>query len=181
MATNLTASISAGILATHTGTSLQSGIGSTTDTINRQFTATLAGAGGAANATGVADTIYSVSGTVSTGSPQTIVFGSGATVKDAFGATVPMARIKTIYLENTLTADSDATLALGGASAPIVSIFGSGTDKINVAPGGVLLLSAPLTTGYVLVNSTGDAIKLTNNTSGAVVVSYKLVIIGNAA
>lgn len=185
MATSLAATISAGVIVQHSGTGINNGLGSTVDTINKQFSASLSGAGGASNATGVCDLVYSVSGTIGHGSSTTMILGSGSTLKDAFGSSVNFARIKTIYIANKLTSDqgssADAILGVGAAGTnPLASIFGDISDVVKVPPGGVILLSAPLVTGFTVTASSSEQLKIANPSS-LTDVPYEVVIVGTAA
>ena len=184
MATSLTATISAGVIVQHSGTGINNGVGTTIDTINKQSSESLSGAGGATNASGVCDLVYSVSGTIGHGSSTTMVLGSGSTLKDAFGSNVNFARIKSIYIANKLTSDqsasADAILAVGAAGTnPLASLFGDISDTIKIPPGGQFLLTAPLVTGFVVTASSSEQLKI-SNPSSATDAPYEVVIVGTA-
>lgn len=102
---------------------------------------------------------------------------SGA-LTNALGASVAFARIKALLV---LAADANTNNVLvgGAASAQFINWVSDATDKVVVAPGGLLLLVAPKA-GYVVTATTGDLLRIANS-AGGTVVNYKIALIGATA
>lgn len=90
-----------------------------------------------------------------------------------FGGTVTLARVKGLYVRNT---HATATLTIGGAASnAFLTPFGDATDKLKVAPGGFVLLAAPLAAGYAVTAATGDILKVD---AGASTIVYDIALVG---
>lgn len=97
------------------------------------------------------------------------------TLEDPLGQTVVFAKVYAIalYAESANT----NSVVLGGAAAnAFTGPFADATDKINVAPGGSVLLINPA--GWSVTAGTGDLLKVANSGAGTSV-SYRLTVIGS--
>ena len=93
------------------------------------------------------------------------------------GAVVTFAKVKAILIRNN-TATTLHKLIVGGAAAnQFINWVGDATDKIHVGPSGVFLLTSPVD-GFAVTAATGDILKID---SGALTISYTIVIIGTSA
>jgi hypothetical protein len=95
---------------------------------------------------------------------------------DAFGAVLNFTKIKAL-LVRAAAANVNDVLIGGHASAAVVGLFGDATDVLRVKPGGFALLVAPDATGYPVVATTGDMLKVANSAAGSSVV-YDIIVIG---
>lgn len=99
---------------------------------------------------------------------------------DVFGGLITFVKVKYFYFQ--LTTDTTASsVTLGGhgsAAAPLW--FSATTDKVTVRNGGFFSIYAPDVTGYPVVTTTGDLLKIVNN-DGSNVATYKIVIVGTSA
>lgn len=96
---------------------------------------------------------------------------------NAFGESITFARVKAIYIQNNSAVD---TLAVGGASSnALANLFGNVNDVINIKPGGVFLIAAPLATAYPVTAATADLLHIVNGAGGST--TYRIVIIGATA
>jgi hypothetical protein len=85
---------------------------------------------------------------------------------DAFGNTVAMLRVKTIYVELT-KGTAAASILVGGGSNPFANWLVGTAPQLRVRNGMAQFLGdANDATGYVVVPSTGDQFKLTNEDAG---------------
>lgn len=104
----------------------------------------------------------------------TDVLDLAGVLTDAFGATLTFTKVKAIVV--LPAAANGSTLKLGGGTNPIVSLFGAGTDKITLRPGGLFVLVATDATGYAVIATTGDNITITNDHASAA--TYDILIVG---
>lgn len=96
-------------------------------------------------------------------------------LEDPLGQVVVFAKVYAIalYAESTNT----NSVVLGGAAAnAFTGPFADATDKLNVAPGGSVLLVNPA--GWTVTAGTGDLLKVANS-AGGTSVSYRLTVIGS--
>jgi len=95
---------------------------------------------------------------------------------DVFGNTLNITKIKFIIIRAAATNTNDVVVG-GAAGSPIVSLFGTATDKINLKPGTGICLFATDSTAYAVVTSTADLLKVANG-GGTTSVSYDIIIGG---
>lgn len=95
---------------------------------------------------------------------------------DALGLALVLTKVKAIMI-HAASANVNDVVVGGAAANGFITPFGDATDKVNVKPGGTLLLIAPDATGYAVVAGTGDLLKVANSGAGTAV-DYDIVIIG---
>ncbi|WP_018658460.1 hypothetical protein [Actinomadura flavalba] len=98
---------------------------------------------------------------------------------DAFGAVLTFARVRALMIAASAS-NTNAVVVGGAASNAWATPFGDASDKVNVRPGGALLLVAPDATAYAVTASTGDVLQVANGGSGTGV-TYDVVILGASA
>lgn len=163
----VTANITTTVSVNQTGTA---GLGTTSNVISQSVTTAFT----SGTSSGNVDTCLSLTGTISATTLDISLYG---TQLDAFGVAMAMARVKLVYVRNKATNDS-YTLKVGGAGATIFSSWiGTSSDYVNVPAGGILLLTAPLSTGFTAGNSN----KLLRLDSGSNSVAYDFVALGCTA
>ena len=90
---------------------------------------------------------------------------------DTCGTTITPTKIKLLIVQNTSITD---VLLVGGAAATgFVDWVADPTDIVSIAPGGAMILLAPLA-GYA-ISPTTDLLKVD---SGAATINYKLLVAG---
>lgn len=100
---------------------------------------------------------------------QTITTGTNfdidlsGTVPDAVGNNTAMAKVKVVRIYAYTT--NTGNLTYGNAPAPFQGWLGTATNTSTIPPGGVLEHTHP-TTGWTVVATTGDTIRI-NNATGA--------------
>lgn len=94
---------------------------------------------------------------------------------NGFGSTVTLSKVKGIEIRNLSTTSGEVLTVGGAASNQFLACFGSGTDKIKIGAGGVLLLTAPVD-GFTVTGGTADQLKID---SGAATLDYQILIWGN--
>jgi hypothetical protein len=128
------------------------------------------------NGTGAnqANNIYSTSATLSASASADLDLAGS--LLNPLGAAVVFTKVKAILVIADAANTND--VVVGGASATqFVAPFGAATDKINVKPGGMFLLTAPNAAGLAVGAGTADLLKFANG-GGTTSVTYTLVIIG---
>ena len=96
-------------------------------------------------------------------------------LQDPFGAPLNFAKIKAILV--VAAGDNVNDVLIGGAAANgFNGPFQAGTHKQAIAPGGVLMISAPKD-GWPVTAATGDLLRLANSGAGSAV-TYDIVLIG---
>src|SRR5579871_1908331 len=80
-------------------------------------------------------------------------------LSDAFGNSIALTKVKAILIKASALNVNDVVVG-GAASNGFVSPFGDPTDKVNVKPGGLLLLVAPDANGYSVTAATADQLKV---------------------
>lgn len=97
-------------------------------------------------------------------------------LKDAAGNLIALTKIKAILIR--AAAGNANNVVVGGAPAnQDFSMFGSATDKVQIKPGGFMMLCAPDANGYAVTPGTGDILRIANGGAGTSV-DYDIVIIG---
>lgn len=127
-----------------------------------------------------ADTIFSDTRSLAATATENIDL---YTWSNALGDTQTNARIKLLLIRNKNTATGDV-LRIGGLgnSGAWDSPFNSDHDAtVDIQPGGYLILSAPLATGYTVTSSSVNHTLKFANTSASNTLAYDLVVIGASA
>jgi hypothetical protein len=151
--TSLTATVGATVKATYTNTSLD--VGSSNYQVNETFSTSFANG----TASGQANVIWTDTRTINSSSNDDLDFAGSLT--DAYGATLTFATIKAIIIKAAANNPNNLVLA--------------DDNSINIKPGGKFMLEAPAT-GFTVTASTGDKIRLTNPSTGAI--TYEIMVIG---
>jgi hypothetical protein len=124
---------------------------------------------------GQADLSYTKSITLAAAASTTLTLSA---LTDDLGRAVNFARVKLLILDNGAAATGNNVTIASGATHGWTAPAGAAWT-LTVHGGGVLLLWAPLTTGYVVTGGTSDQVTITN-TSG-VSLTLKLVLAGASA
>jgi len=95
---------------------------------------------------------------------------------NAFGVTATFARVRALYVA-AAAGNTNNVVVGGAASNQFLTWVGSGTDKVNIRPGGLLLVANADTTGYAVTAATGDLLRVANSGSGTSV-TYDIVVLG---
>ena len=162
---SLTSKIVLNVGTTYTGSS---GLGTSIETLNLDYSIDLASGSGANQA----NVIYSASRSLADDVNEVLDLYASGTLTDSFGTALTMTRLKTLILYNTST---DASLLVGGGTTP-VALFADASDIVTLPPGGKFMMSAPDATGILL--STNKNLKLAHNGTGTSALVYKIIAIG---
>lgn len=81
--------------------------------------------------------------------------------------------VKYLFLNNTTT-DTGAVLQAGGTGNPFSTPFGEAGDKLEIGPGGIILLASPVN-GYGVISGTGDVLTVENVGSATAELRYVLI------
>lgn len=98
---------------------------------------------------------------------------------NAFGQTLTFARVKAIILKAAAANTNNVTVKPDG-TAGFLGPFQAAAAQINVPPGGVVMLTAPSATGWVVTAATADLLEVGNSGAGTSV-TYDIVILGGAS
>jgi hypothetical protein len=98
---------------------------------------------------------------------------------DPFGQAITFARVKGLIVSAS-AANANNVVIGGAASNAFTGVFGASTHTLAVRPGGLLVLTAPDASGYVVTAGTGDLLRVANS-GGGTPVTYQIVVIGAAA
>ena len=145
-----------------------SGLGTTLDNLNLDYSISLTSGTGANQA----NVIYSASRTLADDANEVLDFYASGTLKDAFGTNLTMTRIKLLVIYNTST---EATLRIGGG-VKAVNLFVDLSDKLDLPPGGKFLYCAPDATGLLI--TTDKDLNLLHGGQGTAALVYKIIAIG---
>jgi len=128
---------------------------------------------GTSSATEEVDTLYYGQRSLGNGSSETLDLCG--TLLNGLGEIVTFARVKTLYIKNTSTAQ---TMTVGGGSWG--SWISPATAAINIPPSGAVLFVAPLA-GWTVTAGTGDGLLIANETSSpAATLTYNIWIAGSS-
>jgi hypothetical protein len=94
------------------------------------------------------------------------------------GATLAFTAIKAILIVADAANTNDVVVG-GAASNAFVGPFADATDKINVGPGDVFLITRRSAAGLAVAAGTGDILKVANGGAGSAV-TYRIIILGEA-
>lgn len=97
---------------------------------------------------------------------------------DAFGSAITFVKVKGIWIKASSSNVNNVQIK-PAASNGFLGPFANASDIINVAPGGVLLLAAPVS-GWTVTAGSGDLLNLANSGAGSSVV-FDIHIIGTSA
>jgi predicted RNA-binding protein len=97
---------------------------------------------------------------------------------NALGLTLAFTAIKAIMIVASAGNTNDVVIG-GAASNTFAGEFADATDKINIGPGDVFLITRRSAAGLPVVAGTGDILKVANGGAGTPV-TYKVIIIGEA-
>lgn len=101
------------------------------------------------------------------------------TLVDALGTVLTLARVKMLIVAAAAANTNDVVVGAAAANG-FFTWAGSATDKVNVKPGGLLVLAAPGATAYPVTSGTGDLLRVTNGGSGTPI-TYDVIVIGSSA
>lgn len=127
---------------------------------------------------GQADKIWA-SGARTLGASANEDLDLAGTLVDALGATLNLARVKGIIV-SAAAANTNNVVVGAAAANGFFNFLGSATDKVNVRPGGLLVLWAPDSTAYPVTGGTADLLRVTNGGSGSGI-TYDIIVIGSSA
>ena len=132
-------------------------------------------------ATGVAldqaDLIFSDQRTLGAGANEDLDLAGVLT--DPFGIVMTFVKVKMLYVF-AAAANGDYIQVGGAAATQFVNWVADPTDKVNVCPGGMLLLATPTLAAYAVGAGATDFLRITN-ADGAAAATYDIVIIGTSA
>ena len=124
-----------------------------------------------------ADLLYVSQATALTGSATVNLDVAGA-LTDAFGTTLTFVKIKWFYFRNLSTTVGN-TITIGGHDTAAFLLFGTAAHTHTVGPNGDILIREPSLAGKAVTATTGDLLKILNNTENAV--TYDIVIAGTSS
>ena len=132
-------------------------------------------------ATGVAldtsDLLYVSAADALAGSATDNVDVAGS-LSDAFGTTLTYVKIKMLYIKNNSTTAGN-TITVGGHATAALLIFGTAAHTHTIGPNGFMLLWEPSLAGKAVTATTGDLLKILNDTANNV--TYDIAIVGTSA
>lgn len=123
-----------------------------------------------------ADVIFSDQRTISASSNEDLDLSGSLT--DAIGGSAVFAKVKCIYIK-AADANTNDVQVKPAASNGFTGPFADASDRIDIAPGGSLLISAPVS-GWAVTAGTGDLLNVANSSSGTGV-TYDIVVVGTSA
>lgn len=122
------------------------------------------------------DQVFHDSRTLASGANEDLDL-NGTALENAFGAAIALLRLKVLFILNT---SDDNIITVGGAAANAIStIFGATNDKLVIRAGGVLMLTAPDATGYVITATTADLLNIADDGSASGSATYDIVLAGS--
>lgn len=121
------------------------------------------------------DRVWSDAQSVANGAPDTWDL-AGTLTSELDGSTVTFVEVTSIYVRNKSTTTGQY-LQIGGGSNPFITWLGNSGDIVNVGPGGVFLLTAPVD-GWTVTATTGDILQIA---SASGTISYDIQICGRSA
>ncbi len=165
----VSATVSAGIVANHTGAHDLGTPFVKVETSRRAFEF----ANGVT--AGKADRVFGDRRQLAASANEDLDLAGGLT--DAFGASLTFVKVVAIAFKAADTNAGDIIVG-GAASNAFVGPFGAATHTIAVKPGGALTLVAPKG-GWTVTPATGDLLKVANAVASAA--EYEVVILGTSA
>lgn len=164
----LTATIKAGINATHTSAL---DLGTASFPLSLLSSISLTDGADASEA----DRIFSDTRTLAASATEDLDLSGALT--NAYG-TVIFARIKAVFITAASGNTNDVQLTRPASNG--VPLFLAAGDGLSVRPGGLFLWACSDATGVAVTAGTGDLLTLTNS-AGSTSVTYSIVIIGASA
>ena len=122
----------------------------------------------------LAKQIFTDTRTLTASATENLDLAGGLT--NAFGSLITFTKIKALIVKADAANTNDVVLG-AHATAAWVAPFGAVTERVNVKPGGMVAFIAPDATGYAVVATTGDMLRVLNS-AGGTSVSYTIIIIG---
>lgn len=98
---------------------------------------------------------------------------------DPLGVVVVFAGIKAIYVEADAANVNDVVIG-GHDTAAFLGPFADDSDKINLKPGEVLLVTNRTAAGWPVTATTADILRIANGGSGSAV-GYSIILVGDSA
>lgn len=89
-----------------------------------------------------------------------------AVLADVYGTTISLAKIKFLYIHNKSTTAGD-TITIGNHASAALLIFGAAAHTYTIGPNGKFEMWEPSLAGKTVTASTGDILKILNDTSNA--------------
>jgi hypothetical protein len=102
---------------------------------------------------------------------------AGTLTSQLTGATVTFAEVTAIIIRNNATTTAYKLLVGGAAANQFINWVAAANDIVHIGPGGIFVLTSPVD-GFAVTAGTGDILKID---SGAVTISYSIVVIGRSA
>ena len=170
MATSLSANVNVNVKGSITENALDIG------TASFRFNETLTQAFAQGVAANQANQMWTDSRSIAGSANDDIDLAGGVT--SAFGAAITFTSIKAIIVQ-AAAANANNLIMGGEGTNPFETMFGLADATLIIQPGGMLVLTAPGATGYVVTATTGDILRFTN--AGAGTINYDLYIIGETA
>lgn len=128
-------------------------------------------------AAGKADLEFSDQRTVAASSNDDLDLAGGG-LTDDLGAAVNFAKVKAIMIKAAAANVNDVVVGAAGTN-PFLGPLADATDKIKIAPGGVLLIAAPVG-GWAVGAGASDVLRIANGGAGTSV-TYDLTLLGTSA
>ena len=123
-----------------------------------------------------ANVLYHAVHTLATGG--SVLLDMYGTLKDAFGSTISMARIKLIIVKHTGTT---GTVTVGGGSNGLTSMWGAAGDAVKVEGEGFTMLWAPDATGYTVTSGTAENLRVLHNSDTVDDITVEVLVVGSTA
>ncbi len=130
---------------------------------------------GAGTGAGQIDRVFGDARTLSASATENLDLAGGIT--DAFGQTITFAKVRGLLISADAGNTNDVVVG-GAASNAFVGPFADASDKIKIAPGASVLITAPAA-GWTVTAGTGDILLVANGGSGTSV-TYKIAIVGTS-
>jgi len=127
-------------------------------------------------ASGKADQIFADTRTLSASATEDLDLA--ASLVDALGTTLTFVKVKAIYIK-AASGNTNNVEVTPAAANGFLGAFNAAADQVDIAPGGMFLVTAPAA-GWSVTAGTGDLITVTNS-AGSTAVTYDVVIVGTSA
>ena len=100
---------------------------------------------------------------------------NGSTIQNVFGEDLDFIGLKAILITNLHATSIIGVFGVVNGLADVLTVV---TTKLNVVPGGSLVLFAPTAAGYLVTPATGDLLGISDETGGGGVVPYAITLAG---
>jgi hypothetical protein len=165
---SLTGNISLAVNMTHTVTNDDTSV--TSDPLVKTIATAIANGTG----NGQADKVFHERRTLAGTAYQSYTTGTTLTLA-RLNEAITLVTIKAVIIYST-SADNKV-LTVGAGVGALTALFGDSGDKVNIKPGGLLVLTAP-NTGYSCTDGDGELI-VTNAAGGSS--TFDIIVIGTSA